>query len=99
MREQRRTLENEADPAGLRRTPDASRDVAPDVAIEPNDPGIRPLETRDLAQDRRLARARRSEQHQHRPGPEIDVEARVDRETAGESLLDSDPQSRGASSQ
>jgi hypothetical protein len=99
MGEQRRILEHEADPAGLRRAPDASLDVAPEVAIEPDDPGIGPLQTRDLAQDGRLAGARRSKQHQHRPGPEIDVETRVDREAAGKPLRDRDAQRRGTRGQ
>jgi hypothetical protein len=99
MREQGRLLEHEADPAGLRRTPDALRDVAPEIAIEPDDPGIGPLEPRDLAQDGRLAGPRRSKQHKHRTRPEIDVETRVDREAAGEPLRDRDAQRRSTRGQ
>ncbi len=57
--------------------------------------GIGALEARDLTQDRRLAGARRPEQHEHQAGTQVDVEARVNREPAGEPLRDLKIQWRG----
>jgi hypothetical protein len=84
VRKKRRILKDDADTPGLRRTPELSCGVAPDVIPETNLARVRTLETRDLPQDRRLASARRAEQDEHRAGTKIDVERPGDRQPAWE---------------
>ena len=62
VREERVLLEDEADPALLRRAEHASPDVEPDVVSERDAPGRWTNEPRDRTQHRRLARARRPDQ-------------------------------------
>ena len=94
MRKERRLLEDDADAAALRRSPHVVCAVAPDVAVELNRATVGALEAGNLPEDCRLAGARRTEQDQHRPGRDVDVERRGHDEPARESLLDSDLQTR-----
>jgi hypothetical protein len=56
MRKQARLLEDEADTAILRRHVDAARAVEQGVAVEGDEPLIRPLQSGDCRQQRALAR-------------------------------------------
>ncbi|HEY1911800.1 MAG TPA: hypothetical protein VGG73_12815 [Vicinamibacterales bacterium] len=80
-------MKDHTDAAGLRRTPDTVRGVAPDVPVEADLAGVRTFQTRDLTQDRGFARGGRSEEDEHRPRTQADLEPRLDREAAGETLL------------
>ena len=64
MRKERIILEHEPDGARLRRHHDTEGAVEPDVGARNNAAGGRPVEARDGAQNRRLARARRADKRE-----------------------------------
>jgi len=92
VREECRFLKHDADVAGLRRTPDALRSVAPRVVAETDRAGVGTLQPRNLTQDRGFAGRRWTEQDEHRSWFERDVEPRVDRKSTRKPLIDGDVQ-------
>jgi hypothetical protein len=94
MRKQGGLLKDEADAPFLRRPPHPPPCVAPHLAVDANRPGVGPFEPRYLSQDRRLARARGTEQDEDRSRLELHVQDGMDAESAGKPLLDVDVQRR-----
>ena len=64
MRKQAVVLRDVRQPARLRRTVDAGCRVEPDLGAESDEAFLRPVQSREASQDRRLAGSRWTEQHQ-----------------------------------